>query len=226
MKHIADIVDRQVRLWEARGRAATDEDLARRGLRYRPVVTVSRQAGSGGERIARLVADKLGFPLFDKEILTYIARRAKVLESMVATIEEGGRNWIEDSIRTMFNDALISHSEYLELLTRAVLAISSQDGAVIVGRGAERILPRPRRLAVRLAAPVDWRAERIGRDEGISLEAAQESARVTDEARRRFILDEFGGDVDDARAYDLVIDASRFGEEGIVGIIEAAYRSL
>jgi len=225
MKHIEDIASRQVRLWEARGRAARDVRAAE-SPPCRPIVALSRQEGCGGHAVARRVADGLGFPLFDREILSWIARRGAYVESMLATVDERGRNWIEDSLRTLFSDDRLSRSEYNELLTRAVLAISSLQGAVVVGRGADRILPRERRLAVRLVAPEAWRVHKLAAERELTASEALEAVRASDEERRRFVRTEFGADIDDALAYDLVLDASRFGEDALVAIVTTAYRSL
>lgn len=225
MKRVDDIVDRQVRLWEARGRAAEDERVAQRPP-YRPVVALSRQAGCGGFAVAQRVADLLGFPVFDREILSYIARRGHYLETMLAAVDERGRNWIEDSVRTLFNTQQVSRSEYMEVLTRTVFAISSQQGAVIVGRAADRILPRERRLAVRLVAPESWRAAQLGAERNLPPQAAVEAVRTADEERRRFIRDEFDADIDDATAYDLVLNAARFSQDALASIVTAAYRAL
>lgn len=224
MRHVEDIVDRQVRLWEARGRAARDERSA--APPPRPVVALSRQEGCGGHAVARGLAAELGLPLFDREILTWIARQGAYLETMLASVDERGRNWIEDSLRTLFTDQRLSRSEYNQLLTRTVLAIGALQGAVIVGRAADRILPRERRLAVRLVAPEAWRAERVAAERGLTPTAALAEVRAADEERRRFVKQEFGADVEDTRAYDLVLDASRFREEALVAILTAAYRSL
>lgn len=225
MKHIDDIVDRQVRLWEARGRAARDAGVARAAA-FRPVVALSRQAGCGGVGVAHRVAEQLGFPVFDREILTWIARRGDYVETMLAAVDERGRNWIEDSVRTLFNTRQVSRSEYMELLTRTIFAIAAQQGAVILGRAADRILPRERRLAVRLVAPESWRCERLAREQSIAAAAARDAVRVADEERRRFIRQEFGGDIDDPLAYDVVLDASRFPEDAIAAIVVTAYRAV
>ena len=62
-------------------------------MNYR-ALTVSREFGSGGGRIAGTIAGWLGWKLLDGEIITAIARRAHVDSHVVSTYDERVHSWL------------------------------------------------------------------------------------------------------------------------------------
>lgn len=222
LRGIEEFVNRQVREWEQRARG-TEVRVSAPASAPTRAVTVSRQAGTGGEAVSREVAARLGAPLFDREILSYIAREAHVLESVVRTVDERGRNWVEETLDTLFSTRHISRSEYLEFLSRAVLSVAQHGPAVIVGRGAERILPPERRLAVRIVAPEEWRARRFAEERDISVAEAREQVRHIDQERRNFVQNHFRVSVDEPWNYDMVLNAATLPPAVIAAAVAAAY---
>ena len=224
MKSIERMVEEQVRRWEELRRAETRR--AAPASRC-PVITISRQAGSGGTAIARAVAEQTGFPLFDRELLTYIARRKGVMESVLGAIDRHGQSRIEESLALLAGRVEMSSDDYLRELSRAVLALSQQGGAVFVGRGAEWILPPGRRLAVRVIASFEHRTARFARERGLDDPgAAVKPVRERDERRRRFIRGHFDQDIEDSSAYDILINADRFSVPAAASLVASAHRAL
>ena len=224
MKTIERLVEDQVRRWEEARRAAARRAAGKRRAAA-PVVCISRQAGSGGTDIAKAVSEQLGVPLFDRELLTHIARRTNVLESVLSVVDQHGRSWIEESLGLLAGRVEMSSGDFLRELSRAVLAIGQQGGAVFLGRGTERILPPERRLAVRIVAPLDWRVAREAARPDAPPDPAA-AVRERDEQRHRFVRDHFGADDEDASVYDLVLQASRFRVPAAASLIVSAHRAL
>src|SRR5437867_8710865 len=91
-KNIEELIDRQMRLWELRQKlAGVGGPVARLALVHLdqgPWITVSRQLGSGGAELAARLADRLGWQLYDHEILAAIARQEHITERLISDLDE------------------------------------------------------------------------------------------------------------------------------------------
>jgi len=116
-----------------------------------PVITISRQYGAGGKTIANLVAHKLGYQMFDDEILQEVARKANVSKHWVDSVEKEAGSKFQRFISGIVPKSLIERildSEggyideeiYIDLLYKVITRIADQGNAVIVGRGGQYIL--------------------------------------------------------------------------------------
>lgn len=193
---------------------------------YRPVITLSRQRGSGGSTIAGKVAESMGFPLFHSEIVTELARRMGVDPSIVEAADERMHSRIRDWAQSLFDSRYATHEEYLEHLVALVTTIGELGGAVIVGRGAGFILRRDRCFRVRIVAPLEERIARVARTHGLDQPKATELVQWTDRERRAFIRESFRADDCDAANYDLVLNTGRFELDAAVRLIVQVYREL
>ena len=154
------------------------------------IITISRQFGSGGRTIGRMVAERLGIPFYDKELVEQIA-----LESGFAPkfVEEHGEHSPGSSI---FSYAFapqgvpgvmngLSTADFLwNIQCSVILQIAEQGPCVIVGRNADYILKdRPDALHVFIHADPELRAERVVRLYGDSEKSPQ--ARIHEKDKRR-----------------------------------------
>ena len=78
-------------------------DLGSRKMKVRPFITVSREAGSGGKLIAELVAKKLGFKLYNKEIIEMTAKVAKKRKVLIESLDERERGFMDDLVHSLLN---------------------------------------------------------------------------------------------------------------------------
>lgn len=206
-----------------------------------PLVTITRQYGSGGSEIARLAARALGWTLVDNEFVEEVARRAGLPPDEVAQREERAPGLLERLARTL---AVASPEMFLASgtsggvprvdadeativrLTERVIAEAAAEGRVVlVGRGAQAILAqRADALHVYVVASKPWRerlaVERLGVD-------AAEASKVVDEIdaqRDRYVKTYHGRVRQDVTNYDMVLNAERLGFEGAAGMIVAEVR--
>ena len=178
--------------------------------RPRPVITVSRQPGSGGEAIARMLARKLGLDLYDREIIEMIARDAQVSEKMVASLDEKSSSTLDNWIAELFaSERTLSTYGYLVNLTRVIFSIAAHGDAVIIGRGANFILPPGKRVSLRLVAPAEYRLNRIAKRFGLSPRRARRQMAESEREQRRFVKRHFRIDVNDPLHHDLLINTAR-----------------
>lgn len=201
-----------------------------------PLITVTRQYGSGGSDIARLVAKALGWTLIDNEFVDQVARLAGLPAAEVAQREERAPGLLERLARTL---AVASPEMFMTTagtqlpvdadeativkMTERVIAEAAAEGrAVLVGRGAQAVLAqRGNALHVFVIASKAWRRKLAV--EKLSVDPANVDKVVddTDRQRDQYAKTHYGRDRQDLTTYDLVLNAERLGFDGASALIVA-----
>ncbi len=204
-----------------------------------PVVTISRQYASGGSHIARLVADRLAWPLVDNEFVDRVAERAGLPPSEVAEREERVPGLVERLARALAisspevfvatgepPEAHLDRDHELLRVTEAVIAQAVQDGSVVlVGRGAQAVLAnRADALHAYIVAPREARIEAAMQRLGVSRPEAEDGLDRCDSGRRRYVKMHYARAWDDAANYDLVLNSTALGYDGCADLIVAVTR--
>jgi cytidylate kinase len=188
-------------------------------------VAISRQAGSGGVEIARLVAQRTGWTLFDHELLERMAREWDLPRDFLERVDERHVAWLEE-VATSFRLEGGREGAYLPSLRHVLRQIARQGHCVVVGRGAAHFLPAETTLRVRVVAP---RADRVARIQRLKQVSAEEAARWidrTDRERAEFVRLEFRQDVNDPLHYDLVLNSGHFTVEECADFLVKVARTL
>jgi cytidylate kinase len=112
--------------------------------------------------------------------------------------------------------------------TEAVIRVAYKHGnVVILGRGGQAILQdKPDVLHVRLVASLDARVQRLHKQENFSLAEAQDIAVKRDQASAEYLKRFYNLDWADPTLYDLVINTTKLGLEGVTQLIVAAVEHL
>ncbi|MHC4177164.1 MAG: cytidylate kinase-like family protein, partial [Planctomycetota bacterium] len=193
--------------------------LAERLGRY---LSISREEGAGGSQIAQLVGQELGWEVLDKSLLDRVAERYRLSRTALEQVDETRGSWVFDVLGTWMDRKIITQDKYVAHLGRVVLAAVRHGNVVLVGRGAQFLLPPEKGLAVRLIASGKYRIEEVMRREGLGQADAVRLIEETDQGRREFALRYFQKDIDDPHLYDLVINVERIGPAAAVQQIVAA----
>ncbi len=198
-------------------------------MEYR-VLTVSREFGSGGGRIARTVADWLGWKLLDSALIEAIARAANVDPNVVSHFDEHVESWLARMNRQAMRGAALAAGvvpdeascfdpDLMAELTRQIVEQAHADGnCVIVGRGAQFILQRkPDVFHVHVYAPYQERVQRLRTrlERGANIE---ERIRSVDAERARYLELRFGEAWQNPHFYHLMI-SSRAEEDATARVI-------
>lgn len=191
----------------------------------KPFITISREPGSGGKPMARLIAKKLGFKLCDKRLIEDVAASVRQRRVLMESIDERGRSAIEDLIHGAFNPDYVSDVQYINHLSRVILSTAIQGEVVILGRGANFITPFKKGLHVRISAPYPIRVERAVKFEKISREEAIRIIKETDLRRKEFIRQYFGKNISNPNYYDMVINTASMSIEDVVSIVLQAFKN-
>jgi cytidylate kinase len=187
------------------------------------VITVSGEPGSKGSIVAEGIASRLEFDLFNRDIIKEIANSVKMSTTVIETLEEERLSGVEDFIALLVRDQYLHPDSYLEHLMKVVGTIGKHGRAVIVGRGANFILPSESRFSVRVVAPREIRVKNIANMFSVSFEQAKQRVIRRESRRRAFIRHSFNADIRDPLNYDLTINTGKLGTasavEAVIGAI-------
>jgi cytidylate kinase len=184
------------------------------------VVTVSSEPGSGGQVIARGIADRMGYDLFLGDIIREIAERADIGASVIETIEKERLSGIEDFIATLVSRRYLWPEVYLQQLMKIISVIGKHGMAVIAGRGANFILPPLERLSIRIVATMELRIQNFSKLLKISEEDAKKRLIMKEAKRRAFIRKSFNADIADPINYDLVFNTEYIRYEAAIETVQ------
>lgn len=183
-----------------------------------PVVTVSHDYGCGGRSLARRLSHALGVPLYDQALLDSIAASTGIDAALLARLDEQARpHWTQwlTHFQALHRQEQVQY--YLQLVNLCLNIL--QQGGVIVGRGAHIILANHPVFRLRIVGGCDHCAARIANREGVDFATARGMAEQTNREKRRFIWDYFHRELDDPRAFDLVVNSDRMDDERLFGLL-------
>ncbi len=202
-----------------------NKDVMDEDIKHKPVITISRQSGSGGLLVARALQKLLGrsWKIWDKEILDEVARVARVRRELIEPIDEREVDFFEVLTRSILGMEVMETSTFYRHLVRAVLSIGKHGNAVIVGRGGNFILPWAYRVRIIASLPV--RMERMVKYEHMDKKGAETKLKEWDRERKVFIRSVFDRNIDYPWHYDLIINTDRTDVEQAARLIAQTYRS-
>ncbi|HZV03852.1 MAG TPA: cytidylate kinase-like family protein [Gemmataceae bacterium] len=188
-------------------------------------IAVSREAGARGGTIARRVGRKLGWQVYDQELLEYMAQEAIVSQVVLDAPPATPADWVEARLQQLMRDKLLSDHPTIVNLAHVVLALATQGQVVLLGRGANCIVPRETTLSVRIISPLNERIAYMGQWLRLTEEEAAERVRLRDERRREFVANNFFRDPNEVHQYDLILNSSLLGEDVCAELIAQAARA-
>ena len=190
------------------------------------IITISREFGSGGRTIGRKVAEALGIPFYDKELVDQIAMESGFAPKFV---EEHGEHSPSGSL---FSYAFapqgvpgimngLSTADFLwNIQCNVILQLADKGPCVIVGRNADYILKdRQDALHVYVFADTPYRAERIVRLYGDSEKTPEQRLAEKDKRRRVNYQHYTGRTWGQAQNYDICLDTGVLGIEQCTNIV-------
>ena len=131
-------------------------------------IAISRQRGARGSRIAEEVGKRLGWHVYDRNLVDEIAGDAGVAATLAETVDERHKNWIVQCIEAFMGAPTISEPAYVHRLVKVLLSLAAHGECIVVGRGAGFLLPPQSTLRVGLVAPLKERINRIASENHIA----------------------------------------------------------
>src|ERR1700686_769160 len=193
------------------------------------IITIEREYGSGGGEIAKLLATRLGWKLWDQLLTEEIARLANCPKAVVEVREERTdplyyrlfKSFLRGSYEGSINAPKLNlvDSETILRITRRVVEHAAERGnCVIVGRGSQQFLKnRPDTMRVFLYAPREDKVRRL-LARGKSEQEAEQLVDTVDRERTDFIQKYFNVEWPDRSIYHTMINTA-IGDQAVVRMI-------
>ncbi len=189
------------------------------------IITISREFGSGGRSIGKLVAEKLGYRFFDRELVNKVAERSGFSPEF---IEESGeyasaRSSLLFALATASQysaDGLSMHDRLYIEQTKIIEELAAEGDCVIVGRCADYIL-RDRKdcLHVFIHADMESRAKRIVERYGECDKSPEKRLTEKDQKRKVYYKNYTGRNWGQAQNYDICLNSGVLGVEACAELI-------
>lgn len=188
------------------------------------IITISREFGSGGRTIGKRVAERLGIPCYDAELIQKIAEESGFAEEYIK--EEGeytSGGWLSAAFASR-SMGPTNQDKLWAVQTKIILELAEKGPCVIVGRCADYILrDRADCLRVFIHSALEHRAERIVKEYGETDVSPEQRLKDKDKRRAtyyRFYTDMKWGQV---RNYHVALDSGALGLNKCVDIIAQLY---
>ncbi len=186
------------------------------------IITISRQFGSGGEALARLVADKMGYLLVNKKMMVENLQSYGVEDDFEQFDEKNFRNIDHAG----FRKAEEKRRHYLETMHNFIYELAMRENLVLLGRGGQvlfkEFLPA---LHVKVIAPLKCRLDSVCKSYGLDEAVAARLIEEQDQDRQEYLRQIFGYNWLDLDLYHLVVNTGLLGLEEAVDLVVNAARS-
>ncbi len=214
---------RQVRLWERNYRLMRQEERQR----VAPSLTVSKALGSYGVELAERLSRRLGWQVFDKDLVEAIACNAKVRREMVEIFDERTQNAIHKWVLTLLDHESLHGDKFFKYLVTVLRSLGEHGEAIILGRGGNFVLAPERALRVMCVAPMATRVAYLQQHQSLDRREAQKRLEKADAERRAFIEHYYHRDPEDPVHYDLVLNMGTLtlaaAEEAVLAALRAKF---
>jgi uncharacterized membrane protein YczE/cytidylate kinase len=195
------------------------------------VITISREFGSGGHEIGKIIAKKLGLSFIDKELIHLTAQQTGyTLDYIQENEQKLSNSLIYDLYEQNYayvNDELPPKDALFLVQSKIIREICAKESCVIVGRCANFILKdHPNCINIFIHANDEYRIEKINKDYGVNPPVTNYDLEKSDEERANYCVHFTNKDWRDARNYHFTIDSSLYGSKEsankVIGFIKAS----
>ncbi len=210
-----------------------------------PVITISREYGSGAVEVAQRVSEMLGYAYFDKKLMALVASEVGLAADDVVDFSEDNykvRNFLDrmfdrrrSSVEVWDTDwgvppvkvETFDEEHSVKLVKDVLLAAYQRDNVVIVGRGGQVVLKeKPGVLHVRLTAPQGARALRVKDRENLTLGEATDLVLRKDQAASAYLKRFYEVEWDNPLLYHLIFNTGKWELEAVAQIVVNALMRL
>lgn len=201
------------------------------------VITLSREVGSGGHTVGRILAEKLNTRYCDKYLIESLEKKFNLTSSGIEKLKGQKKNWLADVVRfieplpsakTLGVDPKFSQEFRINVTTEDIYKAETEilkemaelGSCVIAGRSGFHVFKdHPNHLNVFITASMPNRVQRVMKKQGLTEESAVAIIKDIDKARENYIQRFTGTSRYDARNYELVLNADGHTEEQLADMI-------
>ena len=186
-------------------------------------ITIANDVGGGGRDVSTLLGERLGWPVFDRDILTSMANEDQLRAHLYQSMDERDISWLEETAQTFLHSD-IHKNDYFHRLTETLLGLAHQGSAVFVGRASDLILPKRKGLRVKVIVSAERRLANFATHNDLTPKEASRQIERINRDRAGFIYKHFQIDLNEPTRFDLLINIERFTAAQAVDLIIAAAR--
>ena len=186
------------------------------------IITISREFGSGGRTIGKMVADQLGIAFYDKELIEKIAEETGFSKKFIEEYGEHAPGTNVFSYSFLGRDAMgVSTQDKIWMMQRKlILNLAEKESCVIVGRCADYALSdNPDCINIFIHADLDVRIKNVSRNLNITENKARDIINKTDKQRASYYNYYTSKKWGDSKSYNLSLDAGKLGTDNCVEMI-------
>ena len=192
----------------------------------RTIYTIGRQFGSGGRQVGKALAERLGIPYYDKELLAMAAKDSGFSEELFHSADEKPAssllyslvmgNYPMSSGTLGFNEMPLNDQLFL-IQSNTIRKVAKKGSCIIIGRCADYILKgNPDLISILIHAPLEARVKRAVECYEVPADRAEEVCLKNDKSRANFYNYYSDQKWGMCRTYSLSLDSSLLGIEGCV----------
>lgn len=218
-KKVPQMIEQQIQFWMRKESPGKEILSSKKKL---PVITISREFGAKGAAFAAELGTRLGFKVWDKDLLALISENIGSKKEFIKSLDESRRSLLEDTIFGFINHRETNLS-YLIFLVKAVRALEKFGNNIIVGRGANYICQNQNSFHIRVVCPFKTRVRNYARDHQIPRNEASDIIMKKDAERESFTKYNFNRDISNASDYDLTINSETYTMDEMAEIVMCAY---
>ena len=185
------------------------------------LITVGRQFGSGGKPVGDALSEKLGIPIYDKELITEAARQSGYSPDFFLRSDEKKRSFFLANLfgGNNYSRNMLGDAELFRIQSETIRSIASKGSAIFVGRASDYVLRDMKPLNVFITASKESRIKFVCDRDGVSPEEAVAIIEKRDRDRAKyynFFTQKYWGV---ASNYDLCINRSALGTDKTADLI-------
>lgn len=197
------------------------------------IIVIGRSFGSGGRNIGKKIAEKIGIPFYDRELLKRASAEFGYSPHIFELADEKKPTLLKRIVSQSYGIAetyqpdTISVESLYQIQSRVIHSIAERSSCVIVGRTADYILRDfPNVISIFIHSPIEKRAREIlSRGDASNLEKAMEKAKKIDRERESYYNFFSGKKWGVADNYHLSFDSSKLSAETIAEIVARVYEN-
>ena len=201
-----------------KSQALIDDTSTDNKLSKKFIITVSREYGSGGRYVGRLIADKLGIKFYDKDLIIRLAEETGLTEEYIEENEE--RRDPLSILNNGFYEGLTNSDHLFLKESELIRKLANEDSCVIIGRCADFILKDKKNvLKVFISGSMNDKIKRVTKFYGIDKKDAQKEINRINKLRANHYKHYTGNEWLEASNYDICINSDLYGVEKTADII-------
>ncbi len=192
-------------------------------MKQYPMITISRQYGTDGHQIAQFLAEKLGIPFYDKDLISIASKETRFAEKAFDEAERTATTSLGYILSNRSNRSLYGmplNDQMFMVQSGIIRTIADKGPAVIVGRCADYVLSgyKPT-IDIFLQASTEARTKTVMEREKVSKKEAQTRIARLDKSRATYYNYYTDRKWSDLNNYDIALNVSHLTAEEAAGLL-------